>query len=94
MMKRLWIVTLIAALGTAAPAAACPNCKAAVLVDEKGNVKPPEQAGDYSKGINTSIFFMLGAIYGVFGAAAFLIVRAYRNYEPGMTAGAPRHPGA
>ncbi|MBI3890112.1 MAG: hypothetical protein HY303_01130 [Candidatus Wallbacteria bacterium] len=91
-MKRLIRKALLPALFMASlavlPAPACPNCKSAVLTDLQGKPLPVEQGRNYSQGMNYSIYFMLGSIYAVFGGVAFVIARAYRNFEPGMRPGA------
>lgn len=89
MKKLLHISALAALLLAAGPAGACPNCRSAVVIDDQGAPASQERAGDYSSGINYSIYFMIGSIYAVFGGLTLLLMRRYREYEPGMTPGGP-----
>lgn len=73
---------------------ACPNCSAAQPLEQAGGkVGQASTLASFSEGINLSIYFMIGSIYGVFGFVLFILMRAYRNYRPGMVPGGAFAPG-
>ena len=74
--KRLMVMLGLALCLTALPLVACPNCREAHPINARGEVDPT--LGDYSTGINNSIYFMLVTIYSVGGAFGFFIYRATR----------------
>lgn len=73
MVRTRPVVLLIALLGAAAEAPACPLCK-----ESLDGSAPAEQAG-LGRGFSRSILLMIGAPFTILGIGTFAVVRAARR---------------
>ena len=65
-------------LATSAPA--CPGCKDSVASDNAVNGGgDPTMPGGLPGGFNTSIFFMLGGLFGTLGLVGWVVVKGARS---------------
>jgi hypothetical protein len=81
-MKR-WTTLLLAAFLSAgvfaAPASACPGCKDSIGNDNTATGGADGAASALPGGFNTSVYFMLGGVFGAMGLVGWVVVKGVRT---------------